>query len=486
MPGNTDVLQALATALAPLMTGKGAVRKADGTPVSTYLYSEGGLFGSCKNDPVLINAMVGPMGYEAKLQWFGTIFENPIVESLTYIGHSTYAQATVCGDCGVPTIRRCATTSCFGRICQMTNEMQFDQLGLKANQNVPTLALYGAVTDPAGNVIIGQGDAITNLFTLELAAVAYNLRRQVGVDMWTGNPTGNAGGRQFMTGFDLLINTGHADALTGIACDGLDSVIYNYGNAVVGAAGSASIVADISGIVRSILYRITTAGFSEDGAIIDIVMHPTLWDCVADAWACEYGLQCNSWTSSQTRVMQNDALAVAQLRDDFRNGMYLPVDGRNYPVTLDNGIAVTNRPVGNNTARCSSIYVITRVLPGAPNGGVITFGEFQDFQASAGEAMAYFRQNFGAVPVTVTDGGRFAHAPTTSGGFCFDARILTKPRVRMLMPQLAGRVTNVCCIPNGTYPDVTGSGGIYEVDGGPVTSPPNYLYGDCWPTHVGT
>jgi hypothetical protein len=62
---------------------------------------------------------------------------------------------------------------------------------------------------------------------------------------------------------------------------------------------------------------------------------------------------------------------------------------------------------------------------------------------------------------------------------------MTKPRVRMLMPQLAGRLTNVCCVPIGTYPDVTGSGGIYEVGGGATTTPPNYLYGDCWPTHVG-
>ena len=275
------------------------------------------------------------------------------------------------------------------------------------------------------------------------------------------------------------------DALTVVACNGLDSVITNYANQIVGAAGSASIVAAVSGIVRSIVYRIQTAGFSEDGALIDIVMHPTLWDCLADAWACEYGLQCASATVANTNVMTNDSLAVAQLRDEFKNGLFVRIDGRNYPVTLDNGIAVTNRPVGNLTARCSSVYVITRVLPGAPNGGVITYGEFQDFAASGGQAMAYFQQNFGAVPVAVTDGGRFAHAPTTFGGWCFDARILTKPRVRMLMPQLAGRVTNVCCIPNGTYPDVTGSGGVYEVDGGPVFSPENYLYGDCWPTHVG-
>ena len=475
-----DIIKALGQMLL------GQVQKASGTPVTTYAYSEGGLFGSCKQDPVLINAMVGPMGYESKLQFVGTETENPIVQSLTYIGSSGYDQSSVCGDCGTPTIYRCAQTACFGRICQQTEEVLFDELGLKANNSVNQLAMYGNVTDPAGNVIIPQGQPITDMFTLYVLAAAYNLRRRIGQLMWAGNPASNAGGYEEFAGFDLLINTGKSDALTGMACDGLDSVVDTYGSQVVGATGSTSIVAAISGLVRSIRYRIMTAGFSTDGAIIDIVMHPTLWDCVADAWACEYGVNCATGATAT-----NDALAVAELRDKFINGMYLTVDGLNYPVTLDNGIAVTNTPVGNETARCSTVYVITRVLPGgppvpdSPGGGVITYGEYQDFSRTAREALAWLQSQTGSSRIGVTDGGRFATAPMFNGGFCFDAKVLTKPRIRMLMPQLSGRLTNVCCIPIGTYPDVTGSGLTYEVDGGASTTPPNYLYGDCWPTHVG-
>jgi hypothetical protein len=471
-------------ALGQLLLGQ--VQKASGAPITTYAYSEGGLFGSCKQDPVLINALVGPMGYESKLQFVGTATENPIVQSLAYIGSSGYTQASSCADCGTPEIKRCAQTTCFGRICQQTEEVLFDELGLMANNNVNQLALYGNITDPAGNVIIAQGQPITDMFTLHVLAAAYNLRREIGEMLWAGNPASNAGGYEEFTGFDLLINTGKQDALTGIACDALDSVVDTFGNDVVGATGSASIVAAISGLVRSIRYRIMSAGFSTDGAVIDIVMHPTLWDCVADAWACEYGVNCATGAAAT-----NDALAVANLRDRFINDLYLTIDGLRYPVTLDNGISVTNTPVGNETAKCSTVYAITRILPGgppvpdSPGGGVITYGEYQNFNRTAGNALAWFRQQFGSNIVSVTDGGRFAIAPMTSGGYCFDAKILTKPRVRMLMPQLAGRLTNVCCLPIGTYPDVSGSGGIYEVDGGATTTPPNYLYGDCWPTHVG-
>jgi len=482
-----QIMQGLATALTPFL-GNGAVGKASGSPVSTYMYSEGGLFGSCKNDPVLINALVGPMGYEAKLQFQGTKTENPIVQSLTHIESSGYAQASSCADCGHPTIHRCAQTACFGRICQATDEMLFDELGLMANNNVQQLALYGNVTDPAGNTIVGQGQPITNMLWLNFVAAAYNLRRRLGQLWWAGNPASNLGGYAEFPGFDLLINTGKVDALTGLGCDALDSVVSTFSNNVVGAAGSASIVASVAAIVRSIRYRITRAGFGLDGVQMDIVMHPTLWDCVADAWACEYGLSCQS--TSANISMENNALALADVRDQIIANQALKVDGISYPVVLDNGIAVTNRPYGTETSRCSTIYVITRVIPGAPpvpdspGGGVVTYGEYQDLNATGGAAIRQFGDLFDNL--MVTDGGRYVLSGDQHGGLCLDAKVLSKPRLRMLMPWTSGRITNVCCVPAGTYPDVSGSGGIYEVDGGASTSPPNYLYADCWPTHVGT
>ncbi len=465
------ILETLATAFAPLA-------KASGTPaVPPDLYANGGLFGACSHDPVLINAVVGPFGYMGRLAWRGEIYENPIVEALTYVGSTGYSQSGDCADCGKPVVKRCAQTVCFGRICQQTEEMAFDSIGLRANAGVPTLAFYGNITGPSGEVIIPQGQPITDAFTLQVAAAAYNLRRRIGQLIWTGDPANNAGGYAEFPGFDLLINTGKADAYTGTACPALDSLIYNYGGAVVGASGSPSIVQVVSAMVRRLRYRMMTAGFDADAAVMDIVISPTLADCLFNAWACEYGLTCQSTSTTMT----NDALAIAELRDTFRNGGFVRIDGRNYPVVLDNGIAVTNAPYGNDTKRCSTIYVITREVPGAPNGGIVTWGEYQDMQRTAGDVVAWFRQMFGSSSVALTDGGRFAVAPTTYGGYCFDVRVLTKPRIRMLMPWTSGRITNVCCVETIKTPDVTGSGGIYELDGGVYESPELTLYGDCWP-----
>jgi len=473
MQQQNAVMQALAQALAPYL--QGGVARADGTPVTTYGYSEGGLFGTCKQDPVLINAMVGPYGYMGKMRWLGTDTENPITQSLTYIGSSGYGQTTACSACGTPTIKRCAQTTCFGRICQQTEEFAFDELGLRANSNVPRLALYGNITDPEGNVLIAQGTEIQNLFTMHIGAAGYNLRREIGQMIWGGNPVNNAGGYWEMEGFDLLINTGKVDALTNVACPALDSTLINFGGLNAGTEGD--IVRAISALIGRIIERIEGAGFNSAEAGIDIVMHPSLWDCVVRAFACAADIDCQMWTAQAGwQTMINDALAVNERYAAMKNGLYLPVMGKNYPVTLDNGISYSS--VGDEFQ--SDIYIITRELPGGPNGGTITFGEFQDFNATAGPALRDLRNWAGYRPINLTDGGRFAVAGQDSGGFCFDAKVLTKPRLRMLMPQLSGRVYDVNCNPTLDPIDPTGSGGSYEVDGGVTYTPPNDLYGDCF------
>jgi hypothetical protein len=342
---------------------------------------------------------------------------------------------------------------------------------MRANKNVPRIALFGNITDPAGNVIIPQGQKIDNMFTLELMAAAYNLRRYLGVILWSGNPSANLGGYWEHPGLYLLINTGKADVNSGIACNGLDSLIVNYGSAVIGAAGAPNIVTSISSIIRSIRYRVMTMGKNEDTMETYIVMHPIHWDQVSTAWACGYGLACQNYVPT----MNNDAMALARLRDQFIRTMRLPVDGVEYPVVLDNQIPLTTTPVGNQTAFCGHISVLTTRL----DGEEILWGEYQDLNKTAGSVIQWFRSMFGSAPFAISDGGRFLYTATNHNGWCFDGRLLAKRRVLARMPQVSGRLTNVCAIPTGFYPDVTGSGGLYERDGGTSQKPYLGIYGDC-------
>ena len=468
-----EMIAALAKALSPHM------QKASGTPDFTVdIYGNTGLFGVCGANDTLINAMVGPLGFERILKWLPSIDDSPIYDALVSIDTTTNAQASGCADCGKPILKECTQSYCWGRVCQQTNEAQADTLGMRLNRGVPRLAMFGDIKDAGGNVIVPRGSQITDRFTLDLAAAAYNLRLDMAQLNITGNPANNVGGRQQPSGLQLIINTGKVDVLTGVSCNAMDSVLLNYGFASVGAVGAPSIVAYITALVHSIQYRLQGAGFSQDGADIFIVMHPTLWECVSRAWACEYAVVCNSDFEHGTGVMMNGSLdEVARRYERYVSTMRLPIDGREYPVILD-----TQIPVSTNTGarRCSDIYVITTAV----DGQTVFWGEYQDFANPFGKVAAWFKATFGASNIGTSDGGRFMWAPTTSGGFCFDARVLAKWRLVALMPWTSGRVMNVCCTPLGVFPDVTGSGGIYEVDGGVYSKPGQSLYGDCDTTYL--
>lgn len=447
--------------------------RATGTPSGLApMYGAGGLFGVPGVDPTLINACVGPMGVEKILNFYGTDIETPMYDALTYIGSSGYAQTGMCADCGKPSFKECVQTACFGRVCQQTNEHAFDQLGLRMNEGVPTMALFGSITDPTGQVLLAQGQQITDRFTLDLIGAAYNLRFRVGQLMWTGNPAANVGGAWQFEGLALLVNTGKFDRLTYQLCPALDSWCPTYG-AVVGAVGSPSIVQAVTGCVRTIMYRLMGGNFNPAGSRHYIVMHPITWDVVCDAWACEYGLVCPN--TSAAAATRNDAMAIAEYRDRMKSGMFLTVDGVDYPVVTDNMIPLTTGFYGNQTSFSGCIYGLTTHVDGME----VLYGEFQNLEQTTRQTLAWFRSMFGASPISITDGGRFAHAPTTSGGFCFDGRILTKPRLIGRMPWTCWKLQQVIAVPTGFYADVTGSGGIYEKDGGASSKPYLGLYGNC-------
>lgn len=441
------------------------------------MYGPGGLFGVCGVDPVLINACVGPVGFEQHMTWRGTDVLNPMYDALTFIGSTGYSQSGECADCGQPVFKECVQSACLGRICQMTNEHAFDQLGMRMNEGVPRVALFGNITAPDGTVLLGQGQEIADRFTLDLIGAAYNLRRRLGTMLWTGNPANSLGGYAEFPGFQQLINTGKFDAMTFVACEALDSYVRSYGNNVVGVAGSPNVVTAIAGLHRDVRYRIAGAGLNEDTAVTYIVMHPRHWEIIANVWYCDYGIVCaNTGVTNEAMILD-----IAARRDALLRSRRLIIDGIEYPVILDNSIPTTVAPYGNTRMFCGDIFGITTQI----EGELVTWGEFQDFARTCAPEIAYWRANYGNQPIAITDGGRFMHAPTTEGGFCFDARVLTKPRVMMKMPWTSWRLTDVCVVPAADYADVTGSGGLYEREGGIYTKPYMGLYGECMPGVAG-
>jgi len=454
--------------------GQDSAMRASGTPIGTPpIYGHGGLFGLAGIDPVVINAMVGPIGVERELQYFGSDVQTPYYDSLMHIGSSGYSQSTLCGDCGTPNFKEAVQSACWGRLCQGTNEHAVDILGMKGTFAHKRVALFNPVTTAGGQVVIPKGAEIQDKFLLEVGGMGYNLRNRVSTELWTGNPAANLGGHWEAPGLMIIINNGKTDAASGIATPGLNSYVATYGNAVIGALGSPSIVRAIAGMIRSITFRAQSANMSIESMDDFIALHPRHWDCVADAWACEYGLTCQNTTVSA--AVTNDSMALAKIRDDILSRKALPIDGRYVRVVLDSQLPSTPVPYGNVTAWRGSIFYIVKSI----EGQLILWGEYQDFNKTFGASLAWITSMVGGAPLTITDGGRFIVAGDFHDGLCFDAKVITKTRYIGLMPWLEGRLDNVACVPMGTYPDVTGSGGLYDNMGGTQFKPYLGIYGDC-------
>ncbi len=447
-------------------------QKADGLGVSetAYIYEQGGLFGTCEGNSTLINALVSPIGFEKVLQWVGSKTEDQFVEAWTSIGTSSAVeQNAVCGDCISPTLSVCSQHYCFGRFCRQTQELQFDRLGTMANENIPVKVLFGNVTDAMGNVLIGQGETIRDGFILQTRSAAFLSRLKLSQMLWNGNPVNNDG-RVYMefNGFDQIINTGKVDDKTQIACDGLDSFLLDYANNNPQSDGALAITNYFRRIVNQLQYRADKAGLDWDSATMYIVMSPNAWDCIARAYACQ-GIDLCAPTNASSRVSQ-DARQAQERYEEYLSRLALPVNGRWYPVVLDNNIVETT---GQANGTCSDVYFVTTDI----NGETVTFGQYQDFNMTYGAIRNELVSMFGSDDIAITDNGRFALVRDNSRG-CFDVSIYVKPRLVSMMPFLLGRLQNVCCNVLGEpFPDPTASGRTYEKGGGRSTSPIPTLYG---------
>lgn len=463
-----DILQQLARALGQYLPAQG--QKATGNPIGSYLYEQGGLFGRCDGASTLVNAMVGPIGFEKALLWQGTDVEREFVDAWTDIVINSGEQSAVCGDCATASMRACAQFYCWGRFCRQSQELQFDRIGVRANQSVPIRNLFGSITDPTGGVLIPQGSAISDDFYVQTAMVAYALRLRNSQLLWTGNPANNSGAYQEYNGFQLLVNTGKFDAYTQLGCDALDAFLINVGNQALTSDDSATtgIRRLFRRMVQQFQVRANRAGLDWDSATMYIVMTPNQWDCVARLYACSGVDLCSSLRTGAT--INVDGSQVQARYEEYLTRMELPIDGKWYPVVLDSQIPETH---GQANGSCSDIYFITTEL----SGRTVTYGQYQDFNRTYGRVRNELTSMFGSDDIAITDNGRYALIRQNSRG-CFDIQAYVKPRIVMEMPQLSGRLRNVCCgVTAEPFPDVTGSGRVYERDGGRSITPVPVLYG---------
>ena len=451
MGGAPTLLEQLASEIQQAQGGGGGqwgthYRATPSTPSTPYYTGPGGLFGTPGLERDVISSRITPMGLADRLPAIGTNNVQPLFAYLTgFLAGSGSEPVGVCDD--PPTVgagKSCIQTAQFGRFSRLTRTLEVNRLGAQLNRgefmdlrfmNDP-LGGMGGITVPGSipGAVQLRNEVIMRF--IELGVEFQNIMSRM---IYEGNPANNTGGdgyREF-PGLDILINTGHVDALTGTTCPALDSDIKNANYSLIGASATddEALYTQLSYMMRYLKYNAEHMNFGATRWAF--TMRPALfWELTA-IWPCIY-------MTTRCRTVNGDLITDAgdmvRMRDEMRNGSYLMIDGERYEVIQDSNIREETNTTGPASVLSGQFASDIYIVPMSVRGGVpVTYWEYFDFRTSL--------EILGAGPLANsyfwTDAGRYMFHLRPPTNWCIQWLSKIEPRIILKTPQLAGRLTNV-------------------------------------------
>jgi hypothetical protein len=431
-------------------------KTATGAPIGPYVHGPGGLFGvrGLSRDIISTHTQIlGSLGEMLPIVPSQDI--NPLFPYITgFLRSDQQEKNAICDDpVAAGNMKTCIQTTVFGRKEFKTREMEVNRMGQRINRG--EFMDLQLVNTPLVNQM---GGLMQNFFGLknEAAAIAGNdvVMRMVEVSVafqrwycptvYTGNPANNSagGGYKEFPGLQLLIGANKVDALSGVACPSLYSLVASFGYRNVTSVTDPDIVHTLTNMIRILKRKADQQGLSP--VQLAFVMREPLFYELTRAWPCQYNTDgCLAPTLSGTSVqvsLVNDF--QVRMRDEMRNGKYLLVDGYQVPVIVDDCIMEDNHadnasiPIGGFS---SDIYIV----PLTARGGTVRtmYWEYFDFQADVLPNMSNLPMWFWS------DSGAFLWTMGAPKNWCVDLSAKTEPRLILRTPQLAARLQNVVYVP---------------------------------------
>ena len=258
----------------------------------------------------------------------------------------------------------------------------------------------------------------------------YPATNELAVDMWQG-----VFGTGAFTELDSQIVTGIVDSESNVACSALDSDVKDFGYDDV-AGGGRSIVTYVTMMETYLRHNAIRMGHSPVSYVI--VMRAELWQELSEVWPCQYNTnrcaQATIGASSQTVIMGKEMVAM---RDLMREKMEISVNGRTFPVVVDDGIYEANNINNGNLAAgqyASSLYFVPLSIEG---GFPVTYREYLNYSAWDTDAsLLRGKEDFW------TDGGVWSWA-ITQEKWCYMLHLRSEQRVVLRTPHLAGKIQNI-------------------------------------------
>lgn len=489
----SSAIKALAQILAPAMDevyaeryGRkdfGAKHDATGTPqASGYSHGPGGNLSYPGVDPAVFSPMVGNTGILSMLPAIPALDMNPLFQVLTGVQGATGSEKTeVCGNAPqAGLMKSCILTSQFGRYERATRELEVNRMGFVNDRADPMdLRLVNSPLYNSGHPFFqGPGnpanpaDVLRNEWSRKMMELGVEFHRLLNLQLWRGNPANNAGSGAYreVTGFSVLVNTGHTDAITGTTCPSTDSDLKNFNYLRIDSGSNGTeLVKALSYLYMTRRRLAETSGMGNVRWVF--AMRPETWFELSQVYPCSYlTYMCQVSGNQQVQINGSDQI---RFRDEMRAGRYLLVNGDRIDVVVDDGIAFLdgNSSAGHFPAGCmsSDIYLI----PLAVGPTAVTYLEYADYSNPSIRGLMEAIEP-GAFKV---EGAFLTWARRTNQCVVLQSKI--EPRLIMRTPWLAGRLQNVVVCPLQVAPQPFPDD-PYHLDGG-VTgrSGPSY-YDGTW------
>lgn len=438
------------------------------SPTTNLLHGPNGLFGAAGVDQQVFSTRVRPTGLSAVLPARPSNDTHPIVGYITGFTDDENAaeKVAVCDDpLQAGLYKVCFQGSAFGRIERKTQTLELNALGQRSNRGEFTdLQL---VNDPFGESDFGTPsgsysfqDALRSEVNARLLLLGVAFQNKIGVMNWTGNPSNNtSGGYAEYLGLESLVTATHYNVLdNNVSCPSLASDVKNFNYHTV-EGNSAELFSVLTMLYRFVKHNARTMGF--DPVEWAFVMRSDAFQQITDVWPCVYATyRCAGAAGTPNNT---DALVMRQMSVDMQNGQYLLIDNVRVPVILDDYLTehtnTTNANVPSGSF-ASDIYLLPLRVRGAIQ---VLFYEYFNFDG-ANAAMQAVRDGRLGNEVYSSDGGKFLWTYERTL-WCVDWAAKIEPRLRLLTPQLAGRLQNVMYQPLQHFRSPV-PGDAYFVNGG--------------------
>lgn len=448
-----------------------------GGPITTVGYSHGanGLFSLAGPDQRMWSTIVGIKSLATRLPVTApSVDMNPLVQYLTGVTAGSGDEPdSLCDDAPTAGFRKSGlVNSPFGNYQRQTAQLQINRLGQRVNRGESTDFFVQNMPEVGGSLMSPSfpGGQLTaqQIINTEVKAKFFELQieftRLLADQLWTGDPTNNVGtypndSYSEFQGLEKLVNTGYRDALNQTRIAALDSDVKDFGGGRMETAGPA--------LVTYLTYLWRYLNYNADSMNIPnvewaLVMRPSAFWVLSDIWPCAFNTSGCVVPSGSTQFI--DATGQREMGNDMRRRNFLPIDGVEVPVILDNYLPET-QPVGGVFE--SDIYLVPLRAMGMP---VLYWEHFDERNPEITTAI----NDLGPQGIFTTGNGEYI-VWTKRTNLCIQWQAKIRPRLRLLTPWLAGRLNNVRYSPLQHERDANPAG-QYFANGGNTSRPAQAFY----------